>query len=56
MNTEKTKYMFIFHHQNIGQNLSLLTAHKLFENVMKFQCFRKTVTHKTASTKKLRIY
>jgi hypothetical protein len=30
VNTEKTKYMVMSHHQNIGQNHNLLTANKFF--------------------------
>jgi hypothetical protein len=34
---EKTKNMVMFHHQNIGENPSLLIANKSFKNVAKFK-------------------
>jgi hypothetical protein len=37
VNTEKTKHMVVSHHQNVGQNLNLLTANKSFEHVAKFK-------------------
>jgi hypothetical protein len=37
VNTEKTKYMAVSHHQNTGQNHDLLTANKSFENMAKFK-------------------
>jgi hypothetical protein len=35
VNIEKTKYMVVSHHQNVGQNHSLLIASESFENVAK---------------------
>jgi hypothetical protein len=35
VNTEKTKYLNVFQHQNVGQNHSLLIANTSFENVAK---------------------
>jgi len=40
VNTEKTKYVVMSHHQNAGQNHNLLTA----DNVAKFKCLGTTVT------------
>jgi len=34
VNTEKTRYIVISHHQNTGQNHNILTTHKSFENVV----------------------
>jgi hypothetical protein len=46
VNAEKTKYMVVSHHQNVGQNHKILIAHKLFENVAKFKYLGTTVTNK----------
>jgi hypothetical protein len=35
--TDKTKYMFISHHQNARENCHLLIANKTSENVAKFK-------------------
>jgi hypothetical protein len=37
VNTEKTKCMFIFHHQTTGQNHYIKVANKSFENVEKLK-------------------
>jgi hypothetical protein len=36
VSTEKTKCMLMFCHQNAGQNHSIMTANRAFENVAKF--------------------
>jgi len=54
VNTEKTKCMIISHHQNAGQNHTLLVANKSFENVSELKYFRTSVTNQNCILKKLR--
>jgi hypothetical protein len=44
VNTEKTKVMIMFRHQNVGQNRDSLIANKFFENVTKSECMETYVT------------
>jgi hypothetical protein len=37
VNTENTKYMLLFRHQNAGQNCDMKTANRSFENVAQFK-------------------
>jgi hypothetical protein len=45
INTEKTKYMVVSCHDNVGQNHNLLTGNKLSENVAKFKYLRTAITN-----------
>jgi hypothetical protein len=36
INAEKTKYMLLSHHQDIGQNRDMKIANRSFENVSQF--------------------
>jgi hypothetical protein len=45
VNTEKTKYMLLSHHQNAGQNHSIKTSNRCFENVAQFRYLEMTVTN-----------
>jgi hypothetical protein len=45
VNTKKTKYMFLSHHQKSGQNHNLIIANKPFENVPEFKCLGMIVTN-----------
>jgi hypothetical protein len=45
VNTEKTKYMIVSRHQNVGQNHNLLVANKPFESVEKFKYLGTTITN-----------
>jgi hypothetical protein len=42
VNTEKTKYMLLSHHQNAGQNRDIKIANRCFENVVQFRYLGKT--------------
>jgi hypothetical protein len=47
VNTEKTKYTFLSHHQNAGLNYDMKVANRSFENVAQFKYLGTTVTIKT---------
>jgi hypothetical protein len=46
INTEKTKYMWLSHHQNVGKNRDMKIANRSFENVSQFKYLGTTVTNK----------
>jgi hypothetical protein len=46
INVEKTTYMLLSRHQNVGQNQDIKIANRLFENVSRFKYLGKTVTNK----------
>jgi hypothetical protein len=54
VNAEKTKYMFMSHHQTTGQNHYIWVANESFENVAKFKYFRITVTNQIYIHKKIK--
>jgi hypothetical protein len=45
INVEKTKYMLLSRHQNVGQNRDIKIANKWFENVSQFKYLGTTVTN-----------
>jgi hypothetical protein len=45
VNTEKTKYMFVSCHQDVGQDHNLQIVHKSVEDVAKFMYVGRTVTN-----------
>jgi hypothetical protein len=45
VNTDKTKYMFLSRHQNIGQNHDIKIAGRCFENVAQFTYLGTTITN-----------
>jgi hypothetical protein len=46
INAEKTKYMFLSCHQNVGQNRDIKIANRSFENVSQFKYLGTTVTNR----------
>jgi hypothetical protein len=45
INVDKTKYMLLSRHQNVGQNGEIKTANRSFKNVSHFKYLGKTVTN-----------
>jgi hypothetical protein len=43
INVEKTKYMLLSHHQNVGQNRDINVATRSFENVSQFKYLGTTI-------------
>jgi hypothetical protein len=44
MNVERTKYMLLSRHQNVGENRVIKIANRSFENVSQFKYMGTTVT------------
>jgi hypothetical protein len=44
INVDKTKYMLLSRHQNVGQNRDIKIANRSFENVSQFKYLGTTVT------------
>jgi hypothetical protein len=45
INVDKTKYMLLSRHQNVGQNWDIKIANRSFENVSQFKYLGTTVTN-----------
>jgi hypothetical protein len=45
INIEKTKYMLLSRHQNVGQNRDIKIANRSFENMSQFKYLGTTVTN-----------
>jgi hypothetical protein len=45
INVEKTKYMLLSRHQNVGQNRDIKIANRSFENMSQFKFLATTVTN-----------
>jgi hypothetical protein len=46
INAEKTKYMLLYRHQNVGQNRDVEIVNSADENETRFKCLGTTVTNK----------
>jgi hypothetical protein len=53
INVEKTKYMLLSRHQNVGQNRDIEIANRSSENVSQFKYFGRTVTNQTLIRKEI---
>jgi hypothetical protein len=54
VNSEKTKYMFMSHHQTAGQSDCIRVANKSFENVAKFKYLGATLTDRNCIHEEIR--
>jgi hypothetical protein len=54
INVEKTKYMLISRHQNVGQNRDIKLANRSFENVLQFKYLGTTVTNQNLILEELK--
>jgi hypothetical protein len=54
VNTEKTKYMLMSHHQNKQQNQNIKMASRSLENVAKFKYLGMTVTNQNCIHKEVK--
>jgi len=55
INAEKTKYMIMSRHQNLGQNQNIRTANESFENVAKFKYLETRLTIRMTFMMKSRV-
>jgi hypothetical protein len=54
INVEKTKYMLLSHHQNVGKNRDIKIASRSFENVSQFTYLGTTVTNPNLIQKEIK--
>jgi hypothetical protein len=54
INVEKTKYMLLSRHQNVGENRDIKTANRSFKNVSQFKYLGTTVTHQNLNQKEIK--
>jgi hypothetical protein len=54
INVEKTKYMLLSRHQNVGQNRDIKIAKRSFENVSQFKYLGTTVTNQNLIQEKIK--
>jgi hypothetical protein len=48
MNTNRTKYMLLYRHQNAGENHDIKIGNRCFENVAQFRYLRTTVRNQNS--------
>jgi hypothetical protein len=54
INVEKTKYMLLSRHQNLGQNRNIKRANRSFENVSQFKYLGTTVTNQNLNQEEIK--
>jgi hypothetical protein len=54
LNLEKTKFMFVSHHQNAGQNRNIQIANRMSEHVSQFKYFGMTVVSQHLTQKEIK--
>jgi UDP-N-acetylglucosamine 2-epimerase len=56
INVEKTKYVLLSRHRNVGQNRNIKIAYtrKSFENVSQYKCFGTTVTNQNLTQEEIK--
>jgi hypothetical protein len=54
INVEKTKYMLLSRHQNVGQNQDVKIANRSFENVSQFKYCGTTVTNQNLTQEEIK--
>jgi hypothetical protein len=54
INTERTKYMLLSHHQNAGQNHGIKMANRCSENVAQFRYLETTVKNQNLNKGKIK--
>jgi hypothetical protein len=54
INVEKTKYMMLSCHQNVGQNRDMKIANRSFENVSQFKYLGTTVTNQNLNQEEIK--
>jgi hypothetical protein len=55
VNTEKTKYMWLSHHQNSGQNHDIKIGDRCFEKVEQFRYLGTTITNRNLIQEKIKM-
>jgi hypothetical protein len=56
INVEKTKYMLLSRHQNVGQNRDIKIVNRSFENVPQFKYLGTTVTNQNLIREEIELW